>query len=135
MTDVMQQLRRTALDFAVKHDIISEGYASLCEEWVSTGKDYHRDHMGGRWIIPHPMLPDLVRLLLSAVVTYESRSHEEHRKEVARLREVLEFSEIEVSAERSWCRLCRTESLATPVRRNRHPHSAKCVLYTNEGCE
>jgi hypothetical protein len=58
-----------------------------------------------------------------------TRERDEARAEVARLREALALSEVDVALARTWCRLCRTENRSDARSRADHPHAMECILY------
>lgn len=56
------------------------------------------------------------------------RERDAARAELAKVRAVLQLSEIDVALERSWCRICRTEGRGDRRGRDRHPHEPSCPL-------
>ncbi len=63
---------------------------------------------------------------------YDKTIADSWRAEVEKLRTALELSEVDVSLERTWCRICRTENRSIQRRRDQHPHERRCCLYRQE---
>ena len=58
-----------------------------------------------------------------------SAENDELRVQILELTTTLARVAVDVSAERTWCQLCRTEAMNTGAGRKEHPHDVDCLLW------
>ena len=98
---------------------------------------YLQDDLGRRWwneTLLHlsQSQKDSVAKVMNIINESARADHERNqaRSEAVKLRAALVLSAVDVSLERTWCTICRTENHSDSPNRATHIHTKECILHT-----